>query len=68
MLVNIEIGIEGIAIDIADNKLIIPLDQLDTYTMRSFGKFVLTAWRDHQQYEINRKFDITQEFLDFERA
>jgi len=62
---NITINTDGITVDIAGDELKIPLNTLDETNMHAFGTFVLAAWRDHQQREIDRKYNMAKEFLEF---
>lgn len=62
---NISISSEGIVVDICGENFKIPLDKLDKFTMRDLGRFTLNAWKKYEQREIDRKFDMTEEFMDF---
>ena len=62
---NITIGSEAIVIDICGENFKIPLDKLDTFTMRDLGRFTLTAWKNREEREIKRKSELVKEFMNF---
>lgn len=63
---NIEIATDGITVDICGDTFRVSLDKLDEISMRHFGTFMLAAWRDHEQRELGRKFNMVKELLEFE--
>ena len=68
MVTHISIGTEGVTISVCGEEFKVPLDQLDKFTFRDLGRFVSKRWKEHEERELERKYAINKELLDFGRS
>ncbi len=65
MVTHIIINTDGITISVCSEEFKVSLDQLDKFTFRDLGRFVSKRWKEHEERELERKYKIVEELLDF---